>query len=549
LNIECLLPITSGLVLNEIYYGEKLLTLSLSSTTLVAHCPVCQSGSQRIHSRYRRKVADLPWAEKRVLMQLTVRRFFCDLTDCKRKVFCERLHPSIAAYARRTARLEHCLQNLALQVGGEKAALLLQLLNISLVSADTLLNLSRKVTTATIATPNVVGIDEWAIRKGQTYATILVDLENRTPIDLLADAKLETVESWLKEHPGIKIISRDRDSVFAEAARKGAPDAIQVADRWHLLKNLSDALKGMLEENQPALRATAAAINNAANPDQNSITTPLQEKSFEETAPKTRMRHLQVKELQAKGWPILRIAKHLRMHRQTVKKYLRLEKVPKRRPAPNAGYKNSLSEEQRLYLANRWQAGDAKPRQIWRELKIQGYTGTASCIYRAIAHLPTRADKGVSTAKSAPTDEKAITRAQPVFSARRAMWLMVKPKKDLSEKKQELLSVLLANHSQANVAYPLVQQFITMVKNRQCQLLDGWITAAKETGIARLKQFVAGIQRDYQAVRAGLSMEWSNGQVEGQINRLKLIKRQGYGRAKLDLLKNRVLYRPTKQAA
>jgi len=277
---------------------------------------------------------------------------------------------------------------------------------------------------------------------------------------------------------------------------------------------LSDALKGMLEENQPALRATAAAINNAANPDQNSITTPLQENSiplpeklFEETAPKTRMRHLQVKELQAKGWPILRIAKHLRMHRQTVKKYMRLEKVPKRRPSPNAGYKRSLAEEQRLYLAKRWQAGDTKPRQIWRELKAQGYTGTASCIYRAIAHLATRADKGESSAKSAPTDKKAIIRAQPVFSARRAMWLMVKPKEDLSEKKQELLSILLANHSQANVAYPLAQQFITMVKNRQCQPLDGWITAAKETGIARLKQFVAGIQRDYQA-RTRCSRTW-----------------------------------------
>jgi transposase len=129
------------------------------------------------------------------------------------------------------------------------------------------------------------------------------------------------------------------------------------------------------------------------------------------------------------------------------------------------------------------------------------------------------------------------------------MWLMVKPKEDLSEKKQELLSIVLVNHSQAKIAYPLAQQFTTMVKKRQFQHLHSWITAAKETGIAHLKQFVAGIQRDYQAMRAGLSMEWSNGQVEGQITRLKLIKRQGYGRAKLDLLQKRVLYKPTKQAA
>ena len=195
MNIDCLLPLTTGLMLSGIGYGQKQITLSLTSSHPVAYCPLCQSGSQRIHSRYDRKVADLPWADKRVLMQLTVRRFFCDLAVCKRKVFCERLHPSIAAYARRTTRLEQYLQNLALQLGGEKAALLLELLNINLVSADTLLNLSRKVALPTVATPKIVGIDEWAIRKGQTYATILVDLETRRPIDLLADDKLET--KWI----------------------------------------------------------------------------------------------------------------------------------------------------------------------------------------------------------------------------------------------------------------------------------------------------------------------------------------------------------------
>ncbi len=149
MNIDCLLPITPGLVLSGISYGEKQLTLSLTSSHPLAHCPLCQSGSQRIHSRYGRKVADLPWADKRVGLELSVRRFFCDLAYCQRKVFAERLHPSIAAYARRTTRLAHYLQNLALQLGGEKAAFLLELLNINSVSADTLLNLSRKVTKAT----------------------------------------------------------------------------------------------------------------------------------------------------------------------------------------------------------------------------------------------------------------------------------------------------------------------------------------------------------------------------------------------------------------
>ncbi len=547
MKIECLLPAVAGLQVTGVAYQEKLVSLSLTTTHPRAHCPVCGNGSEKIHSRYQRRVADLPWADKQVQLLLAVRRFFCEQSECKRKVFSERLHPAIAAYARRTARLDHHLQTLALLLGGEGAALLCQLLNTSALSGDTLLKLTRKASIDTPTTPTVLGIDEWAIRKGQNYATILVDLQTRRPIELLKDAKFETVEAWLKEHPGIEIISRDRDTVFAEAGRKGAPTAIQIADRWHLLKNLGDCLKGMLETDQPALRATAAAMQEKKESLQAPVAIPVVEALQEETGLKTRQRHQQVKELRAQGWPILRIAKHLRMHRQTVKKYLRLEKVPKRRPRSDAKYRHSLTKEQTQYLAKRWQEGNTKPRQIWRELKEQGYKGVASCIYRAIAHLPARVVAPTLT----PTilDQKAATRAQRPLSARSAVWLLIRPKEKLSQKSQQLLSILLQKHEQAKQAYPLAQQFVQMVKDRKADQLDNWIQQVNQTDIAQLKRFTAGLQRDYQAVKAGLSMEWSNGQVEGQINRLKLIKRQTYGRAKLDLLKKRVFYNPVRRAA
>jgi transposase len=149
----------------------------------------------------------------------------------------------------------------------------------------------------------------------------------------------------------------------------------------------------------------------------------------------------------------------------------------------------------------------------------------------------------------APIDEEMVKKAIPPLSARSAMWLMMKGKEKLSERKRQLLAFLLTHHGQAKMAYPIAQSFIDMVKNRKTEELDTWIAGAKESGIAQLKQFASGLQRDYQAVHAALTMEWSNGQVEGQINRLKLIKRQGYGRAKLELLKKRVLYKPTKKAA
>ncbi len=261
MTIDFLLPAVAGLQLRSITYAENHIILSLINTHPTTACPVCGCSSDKIHSRYQRRVADLPWSDKQIQLHLNVRRFFCPVEDCKRKVFSERLHLAIKAWARRTSRLDHYLETLALKVGGEGAALLCHLLNISTVSADTLLKLSRKAPLAHLETvPKIVGIDEWAIWKGHTYATIIVDLERRRPIELLADAELTTVEAWFKAHPEVKIISRDRDTVFAEAGRKGAPNAVQVADRWHLLKNLGDAVKRTLDLNQAALRATAGAI-------------------------------------------------------------------------------------------------------------------------------------------------------------------------------------------------------------------------------------------------------------------------------------------------
>ncbi|WP_449421288.1 transposase [Rhodocytophaga rosea] len=235
-----------------------------------------------------------------------------------------------------------------------------------------------------------------------------------------------------------------------------------------------------------------------------------------------------------------KIARHLQMSRRTVNRYSLLEKVPKKRYSQGSTHR-LLTNEQLVYLAKRWVAGNTTAYRLWKELKKEGYKGAVGSVYGAVAHFP--------AIPKAPIDQEIIRKAIPPISARSAMWLMMKHKEKLSERKQKLLAFLLIHHGHAKMAYPMAQSFIDMVKNKQVEELDTWIARAKESGIAQLKQFASGLQRDYQAVHAALSMEWSNGQVEGQINRLKLIKRQGYGRAKLELLKKRVFYRPTKQAA
>lgn len=260
----------------------------------------------------------------------------------------------------------------------------------------------------------------------------------------------------------------------------------------------------------------------------------------EEPMSRSDMRHKRVKELLSEGLSMRKIAKHLHMSRRTVTKYSLLEKVPKKRYSQGSTHR-LLPNEQLVYLAKRWAEGNRTAYRLWKELKKEGYKGAVASVYGAVAHFPAMA--------KAPIDEETLRKAIPPLSARSAMWLMMKRKEKLSERKRQLLAFLLTHHGQAKMAYPMAQGFIDMVKNRKAAELDAWIAGAKECGIAQLKQFASGLQRDYQAVYAALSMEWSNGQVEGQINRLKLIKRQGYGRAKLDLLKKRVLYRLTKQAA
>jgi transposase len=244
------------------------ITAVVETSAVSVPCPCCSRLSRRVHSRYGRSVADVPWHGVPFRLRLHVRRFFCDEPTCPRTIFAERLPGLVAPYAQRTERLAVWVRTVGFAVGGEAGTRLLMALGLT-ASPDTMLRQVRQVhrrALSLVPAPRVVGVDDWAFRRGQHYGAILVDLERHRVLDLLPDREADTLAEWLKVQPDIAVVSRDRGGSFAEGATRGAPQAIQVADRFHLLKNLVEAFQQILAREHGALRTAAERVTGAPLP-------------------------------------------------------------------------------------------------------------------------------------------------------------------------------------------------------------------------------------------------------------------------------------------
>ena len=517
------------------------ITLHVTAAQASVPCPLCHGQTARVHSRYARTLADLPWSTYAVRLQLRVRKFFCDHPTCPRQIFTERLPTVAAPWARRTLRLAQLL----LAYGAAGARLVARLGRRS--SPDTLVRLVRAAPAPDVPTLHIIGVDEWAWRRGHRYGTILVNLEDHQVLDLLPERSAESVAAWLAQHPTITVVCRDRSALYAEGIRRGAPHAVQVVDRFHLVKNLREAVEAFLHSQRPALQAAAArtaqALTQVAG--LGSITPMYRGRrqcsdvgqQRQDAAPQQRhaawvTTYEAIHTLHAAGTPVTTIAAQLGISRPTVYAYLRRATPPSPRSPQRSG---QVLRPSMPYLIQRWREGSTDSMQLWRELRALGYAYSARTVSRFLTRL-----RRASEAGWAPeTQTSPYTRPQGP-SARAVSFTWVCPGAKRSQDAQLYVDQLRQVDQSIGQAYTLSQAFLALVRERRGNALEAWMAEAAASGIEALARFAQGLQEDLAAVTAGLTLPWSNGPVEGQVNRLKLLKRQGYGRADVGLLRQRV---------
>ena len=544
MRLTTLLPHLVGLrVHDEVAVSATDVVLTAEPTTRSGCCPACGRRSHSIHSRYARRVTDQPIGGRQVTIHLWVWRFRCRAAACTRRTFTEQVPRLVARYARRSVPLQEALGDIGLTLGGRPGARFAVRRAVP-VSRSTLLRLVRLLPLPDPGAPVVLGIDDFALRRGHRYGTVVVDLQAHRVVDLLPDRTAATVVAWMSGREPPECVCRDRGGAYADAARRAAPDATQIADRFHLSCNGSTVLERVLARHPAALRRAGTAPDAGAAPaPASTVAAPLTERAPADPGPpsdprreRRRARYDEVLTRHRAGETITAIGAGVGLCRQTVRKYVEADacpSVPSRRTLLRTGSPHEA------YLRVRWGQGCRDAHLLHQELQARGFTGPLRMVQRAVADW--REDPGRRGRCAATAQEPAPPPPAHPLSPRQATWLLLRPIGALTDEERTLRTRVLAGTPALGAALAAVEAFRALVRTQERAALDPWLEAATTSTVAAIRTFAAGVRRDYKAIAAALEYSWSSGQVEGQVTKIKLRKREMYGRGNFDLLRRRVL--------
>jgi transposase len=521
-DLGVLLPHLAGVIVEEIAVTAGLLLVLARARAATAACPMCGTESGRVHSRYDRRLADAAIGGRQVEIRLEVRRFFCPAPGCRRTTFAEQVDGLTTRYARKTPLLDGVLGRIAVALAGRAGSRLASGLAVP-ASRQVLLRLVMAIPDPDAASPRVLGVDDFATRRGQHYGTLLIDIETGAPLDLIEGRDAQPLADWLAAHPGVEVICRDRAGSYAEGARTGAPDAVQVADRFHLWQNLAKAVERCVAAHRACLGGPPPpAPPGPALPEPEPAGQPDPAGKYAERA---RQHHALVHQLRAEGRGLREIARHLGWGVHTVQRLDRAATWQELADGRWKGPRPSKLDPYKPYLDQHADGGHGSIRRLFGDIQALGYDGSYPIVRTYLA----RNGPARKPLPSAPPTVRDVTN-----------WLTRRPD-TLTEDERPRLQAILDRCPELQAASGQVRAFATMITELTGQDLPQWMATARNAALPGISSFAKGLEQDLDAVTNGLTMPWSSGPVEGRVNHIKMIKRQMFGRAGLPLLRKRVL--------
>ncbi|WP_204985350.1 ISL3 family transposase [Micromonospora globbae] len=517
--MEQLLPHLSDLLIDGVEQRHEAVVISARVRSATAQCGSCRQSSSRVHGRYLRRLRDLTVAGVAVLLQVRVRRFRCGNRGCPAVTFVEQVDGLTAPHARLTQGLRELLTRIGLALAGRAGARLAAAVGVN-VGRDTLLRLVKGLPDPAGTAVTVLGVDDFAFRRGRHYGTILVDMATRRPVEVFDGRDGDSLAGWLAQHPEVEIICRDRAGGYGEGARQGAPHAVQVADRFHLWQNLGQAVEKTVNAHRAQLARPGPPPPEDTPPQ---LVRPLPEKKI---VTRLREHYTAVQELAAQGMSKAAIGRKLGLHQATVRKFVNARSLADLTAVTEQ--RSHLVDPFTGYLHQRWNDGERNATQLFREIQQQGYPGGELAVQRYLRRFRTGRGHAPHPGPKPPTVRQVTS------------WIMTHPD-HLDPRDAAKLRDLRHRDRDLNRLVKHVRAFAVMMTGRHGNRLDEWIVAVEHDTLAPLAAFARNMRRDLDAIRNGLTLPHSSGAVEGTINRLKMIKRQMFGRAGLDLLRKRVL--------